>query len=478
MTEENQRFVEQLQATEKALGASLAAGPGTEVAGLRYAYQRGTVLVPAGDVHHAVAALNSTPRGGRWARAHGPEVRAGVRRVTVGAPRAYAEATDAPGDDQDVLDAIALINGRGDVPCRAAPNHVISIANVNMCPADEPEPTTDPPSLGPLDLSPPAAEDPNAPNVLVVDTGQLFDRVEPFPFDHAGGDSRVWPLDDDGYIREYAGHGTFIAELLAGVAPAANVWVSNLLPDLGAAFDDEFGGRLVDALDAYRLAHDDRWPDIISLSAGSPVMDLEEPLPGLKEFLNRLAEHPETLLVAAAGNNGEAEPFHPAALAWTPERRDGRANVVSVGALRETGLDRACFSDHGPWVSVYAPGERLVAGFLRAPLKYQHSTYDRCRFLPAGEAYDDCTCRHPRHVGELSDPGHADTARFEGLARWSGTSFATPLVAGMVARAMAGKKGADAPTLARDMIDKLVPLERSGLRAVFPDNYTGSRPTG
>lgn len=199
MIQDNQRFVEQPRATEKALETSLAAGPGTEVAGLRYAYQRGTFLVPAGDhAHAAVAALNSTPRGGRWARLSGPEVRAGLRRITVGDPLAFAVAgpTQAPGDDQDILEAVALINGRHEVPCTAAPNHVISIANVNMCPADEPVVTTDDLSLSPLTVSP----NPGAPNVLIVDTGLLADQVEPFP--RVEGDPRHVPLDEDGYTGQ------------------------------------------------------------------------------------------------------------------------------------------------------------------------------------------------------------------------------------------------------------------------------------
>jgi Subtilase family len=472
MSEDNQRFVEQLQATEKALDTPLASGPGTEVAGLRYAYQRGTVLVPAEGVYDAVTALNATGRGERWARPEGPEVRGGARRITLGDPRAFAARPQGPvGEDPEVLDALTRLNGRAHARYTAAPNHVISITNVNMCPADEPVPTDRPPSLAPLTVP----GTPAGPRVLVVDTGLLADQVAPFPY--VGGGPRAVPLDEDGFIREYVGHGTFIAELLAGVAPGANVWVSNLLPDLGAAFDDVFGGRLVDAVEDFAAKNDGAWPDIISLSAGSPVMDLDRPLPGHASFLAGLAEHPETLLVAAAGNCGETAPFYPAALAWTPDRTDGLANVVSVGALRATGGDRACFSDFGPWVSVYAPGERLVAGFLDAPLKYQHSSAGRCRFLPEGRSYTGCTCTTPPHVGELTSPAHGDTAAFGGSAEWSGTSFATPLVAGMVAHAMGTADKPSAPAAAHALIGDAPHLKESGLRALFPGNYTGPRPT-
>jgi len=462
------RFVEQLRATQDALGTALASGPGRDPEDLRYAYQRGTVLVPAHAVSSALTTLNGTPRGDTWAQPEeGEEVRAGLRRITLGAPRTYAAGhlPDPAGEDQDVIDALKLLNTPFNDEFSAAPNHVISITNVNMCPADEPSPTNAPLSLGPLT----APEVPDGPLVLVVDTGLVAELVRPFPY--VGGGHRTPPLTDaDGYIREYVGHGTFIAELLAGVAPGARVWVSNLLPDLGAAFDDVFGMRLTQALEQFEEMNG-RWPDIISLSAGSPVMDLDRPLPGHEPFMRRLAEHHGTLLVAAAGNNGDDTPFWPAAAATTV------ANVISVGALRVSGDGRACFSDHGPWVTVYAPGERLVAGFLEARLKYQHSTFGVCQFLRPSPA--DCTCQHPEHIGELSYPGHGDIAHFAGRAQWSGTSFATPLVAGMVARGMVHDGGAG-PRVAADEVLKhatALTIEGASALAVFPDNYLGPRPT-
>ena len=94
------------------------------------------------------------------------------------------------------------------------------------------------------------------------------------------------------------------------------------------------------------------------------------------------------------------------------------------------GVGRACFSNHGDWVTVYAPGERLVNAYLDGVYEYLHSSYSSCRH---GSLYPGCTCTTPARAGSLSGAPQPDQEKFEGMAAWSGTSFATPIVAGRIA---------------------------------------------
>ena len=80
--------------------------------------------------------------------------------------------------------------------------------------------------------------------------------------------------------------------------------------------------------------------------------------------------------------------------------------VIGVGALGPPGDARAWFSDYGDWVKVYAPGQDLVHAFASGTYTYQ----------------EDKT----------------GTADFTGMASWSGTSFSTPVVAGLIAARMSG----------------------------------------
>jgi subtilisin family serine protease len=290
------------------------------------------------------------------------------------------DAPDAPTLTQRYLAYVDWRLGRG----VAAPDHLVYVCGVSPCPGKEPEEV--PPGIPP---DPPVSGDDcdgRGVKVVVVDVGWT---PAPHAYWLAGvtGDEEK-AFDRSGLIRPYAGHGTFIAGVVRCVAPRAEVVVRGYFDRAGALFESDLVDKLDDALADS--------PDVISLSAGTRTRNN---LPSLafdvfvEERLNRLKG---VVLVAAAGNDADRQYFYPAA---SPE-------TVSVGALAEHRRHRAAFSNFGGWVDVYAPGEDLVNAYLTG----------------------DFTCTEPPHVGERR--------HFEGMASWSGTSFATPLVAGLIAGRM------------------------------------------
>jgi subtilisin family serine protease len=135
-------------------------------------------------------------------------------------------------------------------------------------------------------------------------------------------------------------------------------------------------------------------PDVICLSAGTYTRKNVPPKTFTAFWDSRFSHHKGVALIAAAGNDSGRAPFWPAALPW----------AVSVGALSRDGQRRMDWSNYGGWVDLYAPGEDLVNAF------------------PDGTYVDI-------HGTKVEFPDR--------MARWSGTSFATPLVAGLVARRIA-----------------------------------------
>lgn len=444
-----QRFREQFQQIQRAMsGVPLAMGPDDSA---EFMYEKGWVLARDGEeaalVEHTVRAhfTRDPDLSPHHVRRSGPAAgRSGVTRIRVGDP-----GEGGPEGDRAVAAALHALREAEERAGRplAGRNHVVSIA-VNACPGDEPAPAPDPGSLNPAPV-PDLSADGTSVSVLVPDTGLTHDaRFHPL-LARTRGDTETRETDGEGFVRPYVGHGTFIAGLVAAVAPHTAVTVCNTLDDAGAVLESEFGDRLFQAVD------DHGWPDILSLSAGTTTGSATTGLLGLEAFMAALRARPGTLLVAAAGNNGSTTPFWPAAYTTLPGYEDA---VLSVGALRDDGASGACFTNHGPWVAAYAPGERLVSAFTGfdgpARYRYQHSTYDSCRY---GLSYG-CTCRLPAHTGVLSEdgtpePATPDEARFEGLAHWSGTSFAAPLAAAMIASWMAAHKETDPRAARRQLLE-------------------------
>ncbi|MFJ8079418.1 S8/S53 family peptidase [Streptomyces sp. NPDC096205] len=441
-----QRFHEQFDQIQRSLpDVPLALGPDDSA---EFIYEKGVVLARDGeeariveDVVRAHFTENPALTADTVRRASREANRSGITRIQVGDP-----GQGVRGADQEVAAAMrAVRQAEGRAGRRLiSRNHVVSIA-VNACPGDEPVPVprTEVPNPG-LDTS---RYDPEtAVGVLVVDTGLMHDYRSYPPLVHTEGDAQLRETDDQGVLQQYVGHGTFIAGLVAAVAPNTEITVSNALTDAGAILESEFGEKLFEAVDR------GGWPDILSLSAGTSN-GRTDGLLGIETFMLELKQR-RTLLVACAGNNASATPFWPAAYAGLPDFEDV---VLSVGALRGDGEFGACFSNHGSWVRAYAPGERLTSaltGFTTpVPYVYQHSTYDACRY---GFTYA-CTCQAPSHTGVLTEgqsggSGKADQVMFEGFASWSGTSFAAPVVAGMIAAHMTAHKETDPRAARRQLL--------------------------
>ncbi|MEV6415083.1 S8/S53 family peptidase [Kribbella sp. NPDC051718] len=346
---------------------------------------------------------------------------------------------DRPDDDDPlstprVLERLDKVIGVG----KATPDHALWLCgNGHPCPATEPAavPTK---SSGPV---PPVNSgiccgtrgwDGDGVMVGVVDGGLVKDAVTRWPW-MAGvdGDPDLGALPNQD-IQPYACHGTFVAGCVRCTAPKAEVYVKkakdiDLKKHGGTAYEHEIIQRMSDLLDL--------GADIIVCEFDG-VTRLHLPMHTFNAFYDRRLRHVNVVVVAPAGNDDSRLPTFPAAYSW----------VIGVGALSADGNSRAHFSNHGHWVDVYAPGEDLVNAF----------------------AVGDYQC-----VEEPKKKRH-----FEGLVNWSGTSFSTPLVAGMMAARMSAT-GENAPRAARALLRFARSQAAAGIGPVlYPDQVCGTCPPG
>ncbi|MFL6162350.1 MAG: S8 family peptidase [Jatrophihabitantaceae bacterium] len=311
-----------------------------------------------------------------------------------------------PGDG-DAQAALATIDGQLGVGV-ATPDHVLFVTPAGCCPATEPVPVAQ------HDPDPEVRHDPGSDGtgalVSVVDSGYIamLDNPQHSWLADVTGDAEAFDPQD---LGPYTGHGTFIAGIVRCAAPKAEVRVEGFLTNGGAVYESEIVRQLNDALDLM--------PDVISLSAGTTTRGNSGLLSFQTWWENRLRHCSGTVLVAAAGNDASRRPFYPAAYDW----------AVSVGALDRRG-DRATFSNFGSWVDVYALGVDMVNAFPKGTYKYKEP------------------------------PNQGRSAFFaDEMASWSGTSFSTPLVAGMIAARMSrtGQSG-------RHAADSVLRIARSHAR--------------
>ena len=325
-----------------------------------------------------------------------------VRRITPG----VSLVTSANGGTRPTvpaaLDQIDQLLGTG----IATPDHVLTVAPGGPCPATEPQEVyyeTEPYPSVRTDNSGAGIR------VYVADTGLLKDAEAGHPWlkgvqraPNPDGTEQAWDpagIDLDGVttIPPYAGHGTFVAGVIRCLAPHADVMVSNIFQVAGSVLESDLVAELDRAL---------AWgADVFNLSITGPTR-LNLSMLSFDNFRRRLQQYKGAVCVVAAGNDGSPVPSYPAAY---PE-------MISVGALGADWHGRARFSNYGGWVDVYAPGRDLVNAYATGPYE----------------------CHEDPYKGQIRN--------FYGMARWSGTSFSTPVVTGLVAARMSrtGETGQEA----------------------------------
>lgn len=381
-----QRREQQVERTRNALNArqdqlrrpSVRIHPDNDPARAQFLYVEQvltTRTTDRGDVLERLPDL--VPSGVTWSAADGEPIQ-GVTTITF---------------DGGEVDVTAVCRGLDSLrPGVAMPMGVVHITPTGTCPATEAVPTSGRPV-------PPPTTDQTAGtgvSVVVIDTGRRHDVERQHPWLHLP--DITGDLEDHNDVGHYRGHGTFVCGVVRSMAPQTTIDVNGVLITLGAVVEADL------AVELWKAATNDR-PQVVSMSAGTTARDGYPPI-ALAVAVEKLTSE-GILLVAAAGNDGTEEPFYPAAFSVADPRLDRPANdhVVSVGAV-DTSEHLATFSNHG-WPVVYAVGCDVGNAYPRGRYQYQE--------IPLA-------------------PGWADFP--QGMATWSGTSFSTPLVSGMVAAQM------------------------------------------
>ena len=191
-------------------------------------------------------------------------------------------------------------------------------------------------------------------------------------------DLEVPDTDGDGVLDPCAGHGTFIAGVIRQIAPAVDVVCHKVINSYGVGDELTVAHLLTDMFVEGGL------PEVISMSFGGYGFD--DKMATLARAIRRVTRRGGAVVVAAAGNDATCEITFPAAL----------PGVVGVAATIDGGATVAApFTNFGDWVHASTHGVDIVSCFF--------TNFDG----------------------------------FNGGAKWSGTSFSTPIVAALIAKGAA-----------------------------------------
>jgi len=193
--------------------------------------------------------------------------------------------------------------------------------------------------------------------VSVVDTGIEYylsdlsgDRLRvDLGYDYVNDDED--PLDDNG-------HGTHVAGIIggaynnyfsiAGVAPNISIVPFKVLDEGGSGYSEDVAAGIVASVDI--------GAKVINLSLGGDYSQL------IEDALEYAYEN-NTLVVAAAGNDGAGEIGYPASSEF----------AVSVGAT-DNQNQRTSFSNYGDGLDLMAPGEDIVSTYIQGLTCYLSGT--------------------------------------------------------------------------------------------------------
>ncbi len=255
------------------------------------------------------------------------------------------------------------------------------------------------------------------PRITIVDTGLAVPGLRPALLDNPnrflGNDDDEPDVDivdpngtqlfpQDGWLDPVAGHGTFIAGIIEQLAPGSTLTAVRCVQPLGDVRESD----VITALLGEANKTVGQRPAIINCSFGGTVLARPAALQSAiaKCWLRGI------VVVASAGNDASSEKQYPAAF----------DNVVAVGAVGPEGP--APWTNYGSWVDACAPGLDLVSAF-----------------------FDGWN-------GNEDLVNTEDTDDFHGWARWSGTSFAAPVVVAALAREMV-MSGCTAKDAVKHVID-------------------------
>jgi membrane-anchored mycosin MYCP len=208
---------------------------------------------------------------------------------------------------------------------------------------------------------------------------------------------------DQELFTMFDGHCAFVGSCILGQAPAAEL---HLRPVLDSANDGSAWDAAVAMAEIAQTG-----VDVVNLSFGEIHTDDNSAPMVLEHAVRRFG--PETVVVAAAGNNGDIRHL-PADLVLdglepgTASYPAALEDVVGVGAL-DRNRSRASFTPHpAPWIALLAPGVELTGAYVRGMVTIEHLD---------------------KH-GRILD---SKPVFFPGTATWQGCSFAAGVVSGAIA---------------------------------------------